>query len=362
MASLAQFNRLSNYVFGSYKTVFHGRPKWFPQTQVCDYTKKSAESKLGLDKPKRPLTPFFKFMTQMRPALLAKNPGISSKEAISWTSKHWQELDLETKNQMAKEYEKDLEDYKKIKLMYESSLTDKQKEEIQKLKEEMAAKKEKRQLKAELKELGRPKKPMSSYFLYVQSRSDSIKGVNIKEYQLKAKADWVKLTSAERTKFDKQAQELMAKYQKDLEAWELKMISLGRHDVVRTKPVRAKKAAIASTKQQQFGCSDEPSDSASTIDVQNNDKIFTSPKMLKQTVPESININPTVQQESICRSTGETHKTDDNEAKAKKAEALNNDQKESKNIFNRFKKFFTHQVLDTQTTCNTSHWASLIIH
>ncbi|OWR55713.1 transcription factor A, partial [Danaus plexippus plexippus] len=34
-------------------------------------------------------------MGQMRPALLAKNPGISSKEAISWSSKHWQQLDSE---------------------------------------------------------------------------------------------------------------------------------------------------------------------------------------------------------------------------------------------------------------------------
>lgn len=34
-------------------------------------------------------------MSQMRPALLAKNPGISSKEAIAWTSKHWQQLDME---------------------------------------------------------------------------------------------------------------------------------------------------------------------------------------------------------------------------------------------------------------------------
>lgn len=71
------------------------RTTWLNQTQICNYTKKSAEAKLGIEKPKRPLTPFFKFMTQMRPALLAKNPGISSKEAIAWSSKHWQELDNE---------------------------------------------------------------------------------------------------------------------------------------------------------------------------------------------------------------------------------------------------------------------------
>lgn len=49
---------------------------------------------------------------------------------------------------MAKEYEKDLEDYRKIKAMYESSLTDQQKEDIKRVKDEMAAAREKRKLKA----------------------------------------------------------------------------------------------------------------------------------------------------------------------------------------------------------------------
>ncbi|XP_075980250.1 mitochondrial transcription factor A [Anticarsia gemmatalis] len=249
MSSFAQLNRLSNYFVGSYKTVLNGRANWFTQTQVCSYTRKSAEAKLGLEKPKRPLTPFFKFMSQMRPALLAKNPGISSKEAIAWTSKHWQELDLQTKSQMAKEYEKDIEDYKKIKAMYESSLTDQQKEDIKRLKEEMAAAREKRKLKAEFKELGRPKKPMSSYFLYIQSRKDSIKGVDLKEYQMQAKADWVKLSGNEKAKFEKQAQDLMSKYKKDLEAWELKMITMGRDDLVRSKPSREKKPKASEKKQ-----------------------------------------------------------------------------------------------------------------
>lgn len=77
------------------KSLIYFRTNSLCPIQICAYTKKSAEEKLGIEKPKRPLTPFFKFMTQMRPALLAKNPGISSKEAIAWSSKHWQELDSE---------------------------------------------------------------------------------------------------------------------------------------------------------------------------------------------------------------------------------------------------------------------------
>lgn len=64
----------------------------------------------------------------------------------------------------------------------------------------------------EYKELGRPKKPMSSYFLYIQSRKDNFKAKDIKTYQIQAKSDWMKLSSAEKAKFEKQAQELMIKY------------------------------------------------------------------------------------------------------------------------------------------------------
>ncbi|XP_030029345.1 transcription factor A, mitochondrial [Manduca sexta] len=241
MSSYTQLCRLSNCVIGSYKSIIHSRTNWLAPVQACNYTRKSAEDKLGLDKPKRPLTPFFKFMAQMRPALLAKNPGISAKDAIAWTSKHWQQLDSETKTQMAKEYEKDLEDYRKIKAMYESSLTEQQKADIKRVKEEMAMAKEKRKLKAEYKELGKPKKPMSSYLLYIKSRKDSIQGKTLKEYQEQVKADWFRLSESDKVKFEKEAQALMMKYKKDMEAWELKMISQGRVDLVRSKPVREKK-------------------------------------------------------------------------------------------------------------------------
>lgn len=265
MSSFSQLFRFSNYVIGNYKTVVQGRINWLNPVQLCNYTRKSAEEKLGLDKPKRPLTPYFKFMAQMRPALLSKNPGITSKEAIAWTSKHWHQLDVETKSQLAKEYEKDLEDYKKIKALYEASLTEDQKENIKKVKEEMNTAREKKKLKAVYKELGRPKKPMTSYFLYVKSRNDTFKPGELKEYHDKVKIDWQKLPKSEKEKFEKQADELMRKYKKDLEAWELKMISMGRLELVRTKQAREKKPKIAEKKQQGLGCSDDSTDS---IDIE----------------------------------------------------------------------------------------------
>lgn len=288
MASITQLCRIGNSVIGGYKTVFQGRVNWQPSS-VCNYTRKSAEQKLGIDKPKRPLTPFFKFMTQMRPALLAKQPGISAKEAIAWSSKHWQQLDAETKAQMAKEYDKDREDYKKIKAIYEASLTDQQKIEIKQLKEEMAEAKEKRKIKAEYKEMGRPKKPMSSYFLFMQSRKETFQVKNLKELQEKLKKEWSSLPAAEKVKFEKQAQDLLAKYKKDMETWELKMISLGRSDLVRSKTLREPRPRIQKTKQQELGCSDEFADSDVKVHTSQTEisKVFVQQPIEDKTKPVS---------------------------------------------------------------------------
>lgn len=53
---------------------------------------------------------------------------------------------------------------------------------------------------------------MSSYLLYAQTRKDTLVGQQMKDYQEKIKADWLKLSENERVKFEKQAQELMNKY------------------------------------------------------------------------------------------------------------------------------------------------------
>lgn len=64
----------------------------------------------------------------------------------------------------------------------------------------------------ELKELGKPKKPMSSYFLFAQTKKDMFKGKDIKEYQAVIKTEWLKLPESEKINYEKQARSLMEKY------------------------------------------------------------------------------------------------------------------------------------------------------
>lgn len=53
---------------------------------------------------------------------------------------------------------------------------------------------------------------MSSYFLFCQSRKDQFHGKQLKEFQEQVKAEWLKLPQNEKIKYEKQAQDLMAKY------------------------------------------------------------------------------------------------------------------------------------------------------
>lgn len=62
------------------------------------YTKQSAENKLGIEKPKRPVTSFFKFLKQVRPTLIAKNPTTSATEIIKIASQHWHQLGDDVRN------------------------------------------------------------------------------------------------------------------------------------------------------------------------------------------------------------------------------------------------------------------------
>lgn len=64
----------------------------------------------------------------------------------------------------------------------------------------------------EYKELGKPKKPMSSYFLFIKSRGKTFEGKHLKDFQVENKNEWDKLPQNEKAKLEKQAQDLMKQY------------------------------------------------------------------------------------------------------------------------------------------------------
>jgi transcription factor A len=139
--------------------------------------KKSIEDKLGLPpKPKKPLTPYFRFMAQIRPNLTQKNPQakatgrtsfiivemkvlivsfmllfyecfVFTTDIVKLTAQEWEKVDTTVREQLEADYKREMVDFVAAQVKYDQMLTNEQREEIKKAKIDIAESKEKRKLK-----------------------------------------------------------------------------------------------------------------------------------------------------------------------------------------------------------------------
>ncbi|XP_030553995.1 transcription factor A, mitochondrial isoform X1 [Drosophila novamexicana] len=198
---------------------------------------KSLEEQIGLPpRPKKPLTPYFRFMREMRPKMLAKDPKITTVEVVRQLSKSWVDVDPKLKERLQSEYKKDQELYLEQRTKYDATLTDQQRAEIKQMKQDISDAKERKQLRKRIKELGRPKKPASAFLRFVASeRTNTPQTPNqtYREWHQKATAKWTRLSDEEKAVYLRESRKELDQYKKNISIWEEKMIRLGHIDVVR---------------------------------------------------------------------------------------------------------------------------------
>ncbi|XP_046405972.1 transcription factor A, mitochondrial-like isoform X2 [Ischnura elegans] len=143
----------------------------------CTSSYRYARSKVNADdlrslpeKPKKPLTPYFRFMAEMRPELKKSHPDCKVTELVRLLADKWEKFPQETKQKYLEDYKKDLLAYSNVKNKYEMQLTDDQKQLLKRAKDEMVAAKENRKLKKKMKDLGKPRKPGSAFIIFFNSK------------------------------------------------------------------------------------------------------------------------------------------------------------------------------------------------
>lgn len=110
------------------------------------------ETKFLLDKlkvperPKKPLTAYFRFLLEYRGKVLKENPGIKITEVTKTASEAWRELDEAKKADYEQQHRDELDRYTKQYLDYEAKLTDEQRAVLQAAKEEKLQERKKRKL------------------------------------------------------------------------------------------------------------------------------------------------------------------------------------------------------------------------
>ncbi|XP_025410455.1 transcription factor A, mitochondrial [Sipha flava] len=198
------------------------------------YAKKAVvENTLQLPKrPKKPNPPFFLYLQEKRQEVTEKH-NLSLKDAVRVVSEMWKNVDSENKQKMNEVYNKELEKYKKNVELYKQSLTEDQKNELFRLKYEQIEQRTKRKLKKELKDLGKPRKPLTAYLMFVSEEIKNHGNVPVQIYMTTIANKWKEMDENTKSKFIKAALQENDKYNNALLDWENKMIKAGRLDLVR---------------------------------------------------------------------------------------------------------------------------------
>jgi len=192
----------------------------------------SVEEKLGLPaRPKKPLTPYFRFMNEVRPTVQAKNPKLKSTERVALIGKMWKSLDATKKEKFSKGFQDEMLAYMNVITEYRKNLSE---DDIRKIKETKFEKKERKVVLLQQKkcrDLGKPRKPMSSFIRYLQKQTDRQPKEQYLDFVKRVSAKWQTLTDAEREKYKSTAQD-EENFKKSLLQWEEKMRKLGHYDIV----------------------------------------------------------------------------------------------------------------------------------
>jgi len=198
-------------------------------------------------KPKKPLTPYFRFIGQVRQQVKMENPDLKVTDLMKKVAEKWDKLDEENKNSYILAYKKEMAGFTPILEKYQLSLTPEQKEMQQQIKFEKQISKERREKRKRLKELGKPKRPPSGFLLFLMDKVPP--GSSIVVHQEVAKIwtpKWKALSDAEKAPYNLKYKQELAKYQKEMSKWEEKMLKQGNEDLVRLnhlpKPTKEKAA------------------------------------------------------------------------------------------------------------------------
>lgn len=204
---------------------------------MANYFKKSLTELSGVQAPpKRPLSPYFRFIKHMRPQIVKENPNASVTEIIKLVAEKWHAVDPGLKSRFEAEYKVDKESFDKQYDAYNSKITPEMREKVREARKELKTDREKRDLRRRYRELEKPKKVASAFLRFMQSEVVGKKGSGRAEYSQYLKdmgARWKVLSDEEKRPYKEAYERDLPQYKADLEKWQVKMTAEKNFDVVK---------------------------------------------------------------------------------------------------------------------------------
>lgn len=185
-------------------------------------------------KPKKPLNTFLLYYTSIKNKLQEEYPNSKQTVIMKKASEKWAQIDPTIKQNFQKQYLEQNSVYKQKLMDYENSLTNKQRVEvIQRLLEQGHTSK-KPEIKQRLTELGKPKRPLSAFILFLQNKRITKKPqISYKDWIYDVTEEWKNMPMEDKNKYNAEAKDLLEKYKIELKKWQEDMIKAGHYDFVK---------------------------------------------------------------------------------------------------------------------------------
>ncbi|NXT93136.1 TFAM factor, partial [Anhinga rufa] len=205
------------------------------------------------ERPKRPLTAYFRFMKENHPAFRQRNPEMSNVELVKKIAGAWKELPASQKQVYEEARKTDWQRYEEQLAAYKAQLTPAQAVALKEERKKRLAKRRSFRAKRELTVLGKPKRPRSSFNIFVSENFQESEGLT-PVAKLKQLFDtWQKLSSSQKQPYLQLAEDDKVRYENEMKSWEAKMVELGREDLIRSKNQRPKKKTAETAKKSETG-------------------------------------------------------------------------------------------------------------
>ncbi|XP_018378487.1 PREDICTED: ARS-binding factor 2, mitochondrial [Trachymyrmex cornetzi] len=184
-------------------------------------------------KPKKPPNIFILYYNSVRNELQKEYPHCKLTELSKIASEKWTQIDPTIKQNLQKQFREQFSIYKQKLMDYENSLTNEQKMEIKLLKKGHTLKQG--EIKQKLMELGKPKRPLSAFMLFMQSKKNTKNPhKSHKDWINDITNEWKNMTMINKSKYNAEASDLLKKYKIEMQKWEEEMIRTGHYNIVKS--------------------------------------------------------------------------------------------------------------------------------
>ncbi|XP_075615116.1 transcription factor A, mitochondrial [Balearica regulorum gibbericeps] len=200
------------------------------------------------ERPKRPLTAYFRFLKENHSAFRQNNPEMSNVELVRKIAGAWKELPASQKQVYEEARKTDWQRYEEQLAAYKAQLTPAQAAALKEERRRRLAKRRSFRAKRELTVLGKPKRPRSGFNIFVSENFQESEGIS-PVAKLKQLFDaWRKLSSSQKQPYLQLAEDDKVRYENEMKSWEAKMVELGREDLIRSRRQRPKNKTAETAK------------------------------------------------------------------------------------------------------------------